>query len=417
MNKKRKISKGSIEARPDTSAFPVQMVAGICSIALVLGYAGNLAILALNARLSAAGVSGAAIGLSTSIQAAGIVAGALVAMRLRERWGSARSIAFGLCLASAASAILAGCEGLLIISLFRFCFAVGSGIALSQSEYVLILRTLRSRCAVLIAAYATFFALGTLLASIVSANMDTLGNLPFFGGAACLLVSAWIPTLVNIRARTDAKTSDSNILRFSNLPLSALVPALAYGAFEGGLISLLNVYSFQLGYKLAAATLLVSVAIAGSLMLRIPFGMITAIAGTRLTLSMCWGGLLVLLASMHVCSNSFGALLLITWFLGGICDLFYIVGLASLAGKLSGRQLGESSSLFVATAGIGEILGPALGGIGLGFGGANGFLFAFWLFAFVGLAASCRTSCQRAISSRTTAAIQTQPSRVSPSLA
>ena len=39
---------------------------------------------------------------------------------------------------------------------------------------------------------------------------------------------------------------------------------------------------------------------------------------------------------------------------------------------------------------MGEVIGPALGGIGLSLGGADGFLFAFWLFVCAGLAASLR---------------------------
>ena len=368
----------------------------------MLGYAGNLAILALNARLSAAAVSGAAIGFSTSVQAVGIVAGALAAASLRERWGTAVSIASGLCLAAVSLAMLASCDTIVSVSLFRFFLAAGTGVALSHSEYVLVMRAASSRCAVLIAAYATFFALGTLLASAVSAHMGSLGDLPFFAGAACLLLSAGVSGAAGFRARPEAASPDVRSVRLSTLSAAALVPALAYGVFEGGLISLFNIYAFHLGYGIAASTMFVSVAIAGSLILRIPFGMVAARAGARLTLSMSWAALLLLLAGMHMFSASFAALLVLAWLLGGVCDHFYIVGLASLAASISGRQLGTGTGLFVAAAGVGEIIGPALGGIGLSFGGATGFLLAFWLFACAGFVASLREFNKRLLAAAAT---------------
>src|SRR6266542_7018520 len=135
----------------------------LCAIALVVGFVGNLAILLPNIVLEQASASGLAIGSSTAAQALGIVVSGPVAVYLLGRAGSAHVMTIGWCIAAVGLAALSAAHEALPITLCRFVFAIGTGLMVIVSEYVVTARAPSRYRGTLIAIYALCFTLGTAI--------------------------------------------------------------------------------------------------------------------------------------------------------------------------------------------------------------------------------------------------------------
>lgn len=357
----------------------------VCFLALLLGFAGSLAIYLPNLRLHVAGTPGSEIGFSTAFQALGIVAGAMGVIPVLSRIGTARIISGGCLLASMSIMCLGLAECSSEIALWRFVLGLGIGAAVSQLEFVVLARARPDNKTRDVSIYATFFGLGAVAASGLGVLAQGHEFGIFLAAAAGLLLNALISGLAGIREQVRAPGAGVESLQILRTIPSAFLPALVYGILEGGLISLINVYAMASGYSFADASIIATAAVAGSIIWRVPVGLFADRVGLDRVLHVSWAVIIVLLLALHVTVGMTGVALVIAFCLGGVCDVFYCAGIARLSLKIDPGELASANSIYVAICGCGEITGPVLGGFALAQLGASGFIAMFLLVSAIGL--------------------------------
>lgn len=352
--------------------------------AMVLGFTGTLAIQLPNLRLHEIGVSGMVIGMSTACQAMGIVAGALGSVILLRFVGSATLMSSG-CLLAALSLLALGQFGdVTWTSVWRFVMATGTGAVLTVAEYVLIARAPLSRRATALAFYASFALLGSALAPALIATLGTTTSAPLYMTCAAMTALALAPYIVGVRNRIDANTGQIGDLRMVVFLPVMFIPALAFGMMDGGLIEMMNIYLITRDLTVPLASIVVLSAIAGALFLQVPLAAASDRYGHEKLLSAVWSVIILALGFIYF-AQSIWLLVFAAFILGGACDALYSIGFATLADNLPTSKLATANGCFVATCGVGEVIGPVLSGVSLHVANGTGFILAFMLIGFIGL--------------------------------
>lgn len=362
-------------------------------ISWALGFVGSLAIQLPNLRLQEAGVSNTLIGLSTSCQAIGIIVGALASLPLMRLAGSAAIIGGASVLVGASLFALSAINDWPTVSALRFVMALGSGALLASSEFILVARAPLNRRATFLAIYAVFSLLGQMFGpGVISVTGTSPTPLAITG--LCMMLFCFAPYLMGIRRRVDAQEPGAGAsLKMLMMVPVAFIPAFAFGLLDGGLLELLNLHWVGQGFSIPLASAMAGVAAAGALFLQLPVAALSDRVGHEVMLRFVWGGIALMLIVAG--SNApLWALLLASFALGGLCDALYSIGFSSLASQLPTARLATANAGFVAMCGLGEVVGPAIGGAALNASallpGASAFISIFLILAIAGLFLSLR---------------------------
>jgi MFS family permease len=152
--------------------------------------------------------------------------------------------------------------------------------------------------------------------------------------------------------------------------IARVAPVAMFAAFIAGLveatdISLLPVFGLRQGLEEQTALLLVTVFLAGNVVLQLPigkqadrFGRIQILAGCALVGVI---GPLLLAAFLHTPTLLWP--LLLVW--GGTLYGFYTQGIALLGDSYPTEELATANAVFVIVYCAGGILGPSLGGVAM----------------------------------------------------
>jgi MFS family permease len=219
--------------------------------------------------------------------------------------------------------------------------------------------------------YGTVFSTGTVAGPVLLEITGTRGPEPFLIGALCLALTL----LPLIFLRQAAESSAARItpppqpLRvvLSCVPAAPVVmlAAAVAGLVESADLSLLPLFGLRAGMSERSALLLVTVFLAGNMVLQLPIGVLADRYGRRRLLGICAlaSGIGPLLLPRALESPALLWPLLFVW--GGTLYAFYSQGIALLGEEFGNDSLASANTLFVMIYCIGGVLGPCIGGIAL----------------------------------------------------
>ena len=340
-------------------------------VGLIFGFQPPLMALVLERG----GASSFEIGAVTSISTVAVMLCGPFYPRAIARLGLRRSVILGIAVSTAMLLVmpfLPGFRGWLVL---RFVTGCALGLEWIASEVWLNrLSTDQSRGTVM-GAYATVFAAGVMAGPLLLQITGTAGWRPFGAGALCLALTA-LP-LFAARSGSDSDAAPSDRLPWLKVVRAAptvMVAALIAGLVESAYVSLLPVFALLRGLDEQRSLVLVTVFLAGNVLLQLPIGRLGDRLGRQRVLALCASvcviGPIVLSAVLGIPWLAWPLLLL--W--GGTMYGFYTQGIALLGESYSRDELADANTVFVVVYCAGGIVGPTLGGLAMDCWTPNGLL-------------------------------------------
>lgn len=243
-----------------------------------------------------------------------------------------------------------------------------------------------------------------LMAGLYAALM----GIGFAGGPAMLTIlpiDGWTPFLVIIGFVTLAAvpilwaagaaprldlTNESGRWSALRLAPTIFLAIFVSGLVDTAMLSLLPIYGLRQGLAREEAVLLLSIAVAGTVVLQAPLGLLADRVNRRALLLVVGAvGLAgALLLPLVLAETWLRWPLLFIW--GGTVAGLYTVALADLGTRFEGGALAAANALFVMNYCIGSLLGPAVAGSAMDAVGPDGFVLtvstALGLFLAIGVA-------------------------------
>jgi MFS family permease len=214
--------------------------------------------------------------------------------------------------------------------------------------------------------YGTVFSMGIVAGPILLEFTGTQGARPFAVGAACLILTL-LPLAVLRRVNGAAQEFTplrglSGALRTAPIVMLA---ALVAGLVESADLTLLPLFGIHAGLGEGAALLLVTVFMAGNVILQLPIGLLADRYGRKFMLGICAATSCVGPLLLQRCLNAPMLLwpLLFVW--GGTLYAFYSQGVALLGEEFAVENLPSANTLFVMVYCVGGVIGPSTGGIAM----------------------------------------------------
>ncbi|HJN59885.1 MAG TPA: MFS transporter [Alphaproteobacteria bacterium] len=201
-------------------------------------------------------------------------------------------------------------------------------------------------------------AAGPLLVPVIGSD----GDLPIFLGAAMFAATA-IPLIL---AYGPAPAME-HVGKLRPLALLLAAPLLVAGVFAFGIVdssalSLLPVFGLHLGWSEEASTFLVTLLVAGSLILQLPIGFLSDHMDRHRVLEICAvAGTAAAIAFPFTLGQDW-AMWISLFIIGGAISGLYTVSLAILGDRYRGGELAAAVSLIAMFFAVGSTLGPVIGG-------------------------------------------------------
>jgi MFS family permease len=340
-------------------------------VGLIFGFQPPLMALVLERG----GASSFEIGAVTSISTLAVMMCGPFYPRAIARLGLRLAVILGIVVSTAMLLImplLPSVQGWLVL---RFVTGCALGLEWIASEIWLNrLSTHQSRGTVM-GAYATVFAAGVMAGPLLLQITGTTGWRPFGAGALCLALTALPLFAVRDGAGDDAGPHDRlQWVRIARAAPTVMVAALIAGLVESAYVSLLPVFALLRGLDEPYSLRLVTVFLAGNVLLQLPIGRLGDRLGRRRVLALCAAvcviGPILLSAVLGVPWLVWP--LLLAW--GGTMYGFYTQGIALLGESYPHAELADANTVFVVVYCAGGIVGPSLGGFAMDYWSPNGLL-------------------------------------------
>lgn len=336
-------------------------------VGLIFGFEPPLIAMVLNRAGSASSLIGAVIAVSLiAVTLCGpLYPGAIARLGLR------RSVVFGL--SAGVLILLAMPIRVSVAAWFTLRVLTGCAIGLSWIASEIWMNTVsgdRSRGAVM-GLYGVVFSTGTAAGPLLLGVTGTRGALPFLVGAVCLALTLLplfaLPKGAGAAApRATRSRSAGESLRALRRCVAAapvvMLAAATAGLVESADLSLLPLYGLREGLDEHRALLLLTVFLAGNVVLQLPIGLLADRFGRRRLLAACaaTSALGPLLLPGALTRPALLWPLLFVW--GGTLYAFYAQGIALLGEEFSVAALADANTLFVMIYCVGGIIGPSIGG-------------------------------------------------------
>jgi len=367
-------SRPTIDQDLRARAHPLSLVAVLSAsfgVGLIFGFQPPLLALVLERR----GASSFEIGAVASISTVAVMlCGPLYPGAIR-RLGLRRAVILGIGLSTIvlfAMPLLPGFQGWFAL---RFLTGCALGLEWIASEIWLNRLSTDQTRGTVMATYATVFAAGVMAGPLLLQLTGTSGGRPFGVGALCLGLTALPLLAARDPPADDTATSDRlQWLRIARTAPSVMLAALIAGLVESAYVSLLPVFALLRGLDEHSSLALVTVFLAGNVILQLPIGRLGDGIGRQRVLILCAAacvsGPILLSAVMGVTWLVWPLLLL--W--GGTMYGFYTQGIALLGESYPHAELADANTVFVVVYCAGGIVGPSLGGLAMDVWTPNGLL-------------------------------------------
>jgi MFS family permease len=367
-------SRATIDRSPGIRGHTLSLAAVLSSsfgVGLIFGFQPPLMALVLARGGATSFEIGAVTGIST---AAVMLCGPLYPGAIR-RLGLRPAVILGIAVCTAVLFVMPLLPGLQGWFALRFVTGCALGLEWIASEIWLNrLATDQTRGTVM-GTYATVFAAGVMAGPLLLQVTGTSGWRPFGVGALCMAFTA-LPLLA-ARAPPAGDGGMSGRLQWLRIARAApvvMLAALIAGLVESAYVSLLPVFALLRGLDERSSLVLVTVFLAGNVILQLPIGRLGDRLGRERVLTLCAGvsvlGPILLSAVMGVSWLVWPLLLL--W--GGTMYGFYTQGIALLGESYPHAELADANTVFVVVYCAGGIVGPSLGGLAMDAWTPNGLL-------------------------------------------
>jgi MFS family permease len=212
--------------------------------------------------------------------------------------------------------------------------------------------------------YGTVFSAGVMMGPALLEWTGTRGSLPFAVGSVCLLLTLMpLAVMQKVRGSAQVFTPMRDLAGTVRGAPVVMLAALVAGLIESAELTLLPLFGVHAGFPERSALLLVTVFMAGNVVLQVPIGMLADRSGRRLVLGLC-----ALLSCI-------GPHLLLPWLAtpallwplvfiwGGTLYAFYSQGVALLGQEYAAAELPTANTVFVMVYCLGGVIGPSVGGL------------------------------------------------------
>ena len=362
------------EQSPRTRAHSLSLAAVLSSsfgVGLIFGFQPPLMALVLERG----GASSFEIGAVTSISAVAVMLCGPLYPRAIRRLGLRLAVILGIAVSTAVLFVMPLLPGFQGWFALRFVTGCALGLEWIASEIWLNRLSTDQTRGTVMGTYATVFAGGVMAGPLLLQLTGTSGWRPFVVGALCLALTALPLLLVRAPFGGDAGASDRlQWLRLTRAAPTVMLAALIAGLVESAYVSLLPVFALLRGLDEHSSLLLVTVFLAGNVILQLPIGRLGDRLGRQRVLILCAVvcvlGPILLSAVMGVPWLLWPLLLL--W--GGTMYGFYTQGIALLGESYPHAELADANTVYVVVYCAGGIVGPSLGGLAMDAWTPNGLL-------------------------------------------
>jgi MFS family permease len=334
-------------------------------VGLIFGFEPPLIAMVLNR----AGNSTVAIGSVIAVSLVAIVILGPAYPRLIAKVGLQRSVVGGVAFSILVLLVMPFWSGVPAWLLLRLLTGFALGLAWIASEVWMNRAIPDGARGTVMGIYGTVFAIGTVAGPALLEFTGTVGVWPFLAGALCLALTllplALLPQVAASSAEHDAEHTQSlrDLPRLLPLAPAVMAAALIAGLVESAELSLLPLYGLREALSERSALLLLTIFLAGNVILQLPIGLLADRFGRRLMLGVCAlmsaVGPLLLQGCLHQ-PWLLGPLLFV-W--GGTLYAFYSQGVALLGEVFEARDVAGANTLFVMIYCSGGVLGPSVGGL------------------------------------------------------
>jgi MFS family permease len=339
-------------------------------VGLIFGFQPPLMALVLQRG----GASSFEIGAVTSISTVAVMLCGPLYPGAIARVGLRLSIILGIVVSTAIlllMPLLPTFQGWLVL---RFVTGCALGLEWIASEIWLNTVSTNQSRGTVIGTYATVFAAGVMAGPLLLQITGTAGGRPFVIGALCLALTVVPLLLVRQTSANPVPQSRLQWLRIARAAPIVMLAALIAGLVESAYVSLLPVFGVLRGLDDRASLVLVTVFLAGNVILQLPIGRLADRLGRRRVLAGCAG---VCVIGPVLLSGAIGMPwllwpLLLLW--GGTMYGFYTQGIALLGESYPPAELADANTVFVVVYCAGGIVGPSLGGFAMDCWTPNGLL-------------------------------------------
>ena len=344
-----------------------------------VSFGGLTPLLALT--LEARGVDGAVIGLVVAAQPIGTIAAASFVPRLLRRFGTADTIL--LCgtvsvICAALLPVFASVPAWFVLRLIAGLAGAGPWIVVETWINLVATAGGRGRA---IALYSSFMAGGFAAGPVLLTAIGSDGILPF---AAFALAQALALLPIFLTRHLAPKLEVSEKPRYGRILLAAptvFAAAVLSGVVDIAFFSFLPIWGLRNGLEEAFAVTLLTVFVAGNIILQYPLGWLADTYGYRFGMLIC--GLICLVApavAPQLATQPF-ALIGVLFIWGGAAWGVYSIALAALGVRFRGASLAAANAVFVIAFEIANILGPPAAGGALDLWPRQGLMAMMGLFA------------------------------------
>jgi len=316
--------------------------------------------------LSRAGSSALAVGAVSAASLIAVILCGPLYPRLIGRLGLKRSVIVGISTGALVLAFMPAAAGVAPWMCFRFVNGCALGMSWIASEIWLNKVSGEKERGTVMGIYGTVFSVGIIGGPVLLEFTGTEGWRPFVSGALCLLATL-LPLLMlkGTEADAGARAPLVDLVRAVRIAPIVMLAAVVAGLVESADLALLPLYGLHAGMQERAALFLVTVFMAGNVVLQMPIGLLADRFGRRTLLAGCAVASALGPLLLPVCLDTpvWLGLLLFLW--GGTLYAFYSQGIALLGEQFPAAELAAANTVFVMVYCAGGVIGPSLGGFAM----------------------------------------------------
>ncbi|GBD44847.1 putative MFS-type transporter YcaD [bacterium HR40] len=330
----------------------------------------------LSLVLEREGLDPAAIGLNATASGLGVFVVAPMLARILRRIGARGAMMAGILLSAAGMMLLPVWVHFGFWYAIRLLVSCGTALVFIVSEAAINALAPESHRGRILGLYATVFSIGYTAGPLVIAAAGSTGMLPFLISAAFYLAGL-VPTLLarGLDRALAAGGSAHGLRHFAGLlgraPL-AFLAIFVFGVVETAQFALLPIWGLALGRAEGTTALMLSVWVAGNILVQYPVGVLADRLPRRLVLAGCALVTTILLSALPLLAQVEPLLWLLLLLLGGVTGAIYTLALVLIGETFRGIDLALANTAFVIMIQLGAALGPGYAGVGMSLFGPHG---------------------------------------------
>lgn len=344
------------------------VIACVSLVGLSLGLSIPLVSLTLEYR----GYDSALIGVMAAMPALGILLLAPFMPALVARLSARRALPVAALIAGSAILVLPFIDAFGVWLLLRFVMGGADALLFVVSEtWINQIADERNRGR-LVALYITVLSLCYGSGPLLLAVTGSQGALPYLAAGGICYCAALPVLLGNAQPPAVEGKAGFGVLGFARIAPTLCAAVLLFALLDSSAAGMLPLFGLRHGFSEATAAMMISVAIAGSIVFQYPIGWLADRVSRSLLLLACGCGILLSGLSIPFLVSVPTLLGLALLLLGAAGGGAYTVSLVLIGQRFKGSDLVTANAAVGVLWGIGGLAGPPLAGVGMRLWNPNG---------------------------------------------